>query len=63
MSDTRAVELDKVLYVRVDAALLKGLDRLAAAEKKRTPSRKVTRSDVARDILYAELLPKKRGKK
>jgi hypothetical protein len=48
--------LDKVLYVRSDAALLAALDREG---KKRSPKgAKMSRSDIARALLWEALTPK-----
>ena len=57
LSDTRAIsDFDSVLYVRVGAELLKNLDRMAITEARKSPGKKITRSDIARSILLKEIV-------
>jgi hypothetical protein len=42
-----------VLYVHVDQGLLTWLDERAEEERKKSPGRRITRSDIVRELLLA----------
>ena len=44
--------LPKVLFVRAQQDLLEALDRLVDEEREKHPGRGITRSDIARELLY-----------
>lgn len=47
--------LTRVLFVRCDQALLDALDEIARAQQRTMPGHGVSRSDVARELLYGAL--------
>jgi hypothetical protein len=47
--------LTRVLFVRVDSALLELLDRRLLEERARRPGHCISRADIARECLYAAL--------
>lgn len=44
--------LRQVLFVRINAELFSGLNKLVDRERQAHPGRTVTRADIVRDILY-----------
>lgn len=54
--------LTSVLFLRAPAELLELLDARAEEQERGCPGRSVSRSDVAREILFGALLQKPEGK-
>ena len=58
-STKRGKRLDKVLYVRVQRALLVALDKRLKEERRRNPGRIISRADLARELLLGALANEK----